>query len=137
MITTISPVTIHNHKKLTFRTYSLGNLSVCSAMLFTIVAVLYITSPWLIYFIAVSLYPLTPLADFFYCFFKTICGNTFYAMVITVYLPYVMQIFSHLFDGVGFLLTNFNFCICDFNVKYSTCYFFALVRTIYFTPDAY
>ena len=44
----------------TFKIYSLGNFQTCTTILLTIVTKLYITSPWLIYFITESLSLLTP-----------------------------------------------------------------------------
>ena len=43
----------------TFKIYSLSNLQICNTVLLTIVTMLCITSPWLIYFITGSLYLLT------------------------------------------------------------------------------
>ena len=43
----------------TFKIYSLSNIQICNSVLLTIVIKLYITSPWLIYFITRYLYLLT------------------------------------------------------------------------------
>ena len=44
----------------TFKIYSLNNFQICNTVLLTLVAILYITSPWLIYHISGNLYLLTP-----------------------------------------------------------------------------
>ena len=56
----INLVTIRLHTDLTFRIYSLGNFQISSAILLTVVTMLYITSPEFTYFRVRSLYLWTP-----------------------------------------------------------------------------
>lgn len=44
----------------TFRIYFLSNFQICATIILTVVTVLHVTSSWLTYFIAGSLYLLTP-----------------------------------------------------------------------------
>ena len=55
MITKISLINVHHHTLIC----SVSNFQVCSKMFLTIVTLLYITPPWLIYFITYSLYLFT------------------------------------------------------------------------------
>ena len=48
----------------TFKTCFLRNFQICSAVLLTVVTMLSMTPPWLIFFIAGSLHPLTPFTHF-------------------------------------------------------------------------
>ena len=73
MITQINLVNVHHHTWLhnffplvmrKFKIYSLSDFQICNTILLTMVAMLYITSPWLTYFITGSLYLLTPFTHF-------------------------------------------------------------------------
>ena len=74
MITTMSLVNICHHTKLkhffscdeNFLRFILNNFQICNTILLTIVTMLYITSPQLIYLITGSLYLLTPFTHFTY-----------------------------------------------------------------------
>ena len=48
----------------TFKIYSLSNFQICNTVLLTLVTMLYVTSPGLIYLITGSLYLLTPFTQF-------------------------------------------------------------------------
>ena len=72
MITTISLDNIHQHTYLqnfflvmrTFKIYSLSNFQICNTVLLIIVAMLYITSPWLAHFKTGILFLLTLFTQF-------------------------------------------------------------------------
>ena len=49
----------------TCKIYSLSNFQMCNTVLLTIVAMLYVTSPWIICYITVNLYLLTPFMEFY------------------------------------------------------------------------
>ena len=64
VITTINLVNILFLVMKTFKMYSLSNFQIYNTVLLTIVAMLYVISPWLIYFITESLYIFIPLTHF-------------------------------------------------------------------------
>ena len=72
MIATISSVNIHYHIQLqflflvmrTFKIYSLSNFQICKTVCLTIVTILYITFPRLIYLITGRLYLLITFTSF-------------------------------------------------------------------------
>ena len=74
MVNMISLVNVHHHTcysykifflvMRTFKIYYFSNLQICNTVLLTTVNMLYITSPWLLYFITRNLYLLTPSTHF-------------------------------------------------------------------------
>ena len=67
-----------------------NNFQICNKVLLTIVVKLYITSPWLIYFITVSLYLLTAFTHFAH---PLLAGSGNYQSVLCIYLNLVLGIF--------------------------------------------
>ena len=74
-----------------FKIYSPNDFQICNIVLLTLVTMLYITSPWLIYFITGSLYLLTPFTHFIHHPCPPTSGN--HESVLCIYEPDVLLLF--------------------------------------------